>query len=180
MSNKNIFMVTVFVVVFVILMIVIGKGLHKDQKMKPKYDERQMAIRGRGYMLAFYSIIVTTCLLPLILTDNMRAFLGDTIFLIPLFVGLPVHVMYCVWNNAYIELNLNAKAWIRYMIFVGTLNVGIGIWAIHDGRMIQDGVLQVNIANLYLGIILFIILIEILIKNAIDRREDEEDEESEA
>ena len=139
-----------------------------------------MAIRGRGYMFAFYTIIATTCLMPLILTDSMRAFLGDTIFLIPLFVGLPVHVMYCVWNNAYIELNLNAKAWIRYMIFVGALNVGIGIWAIHDGRMIQDGVLQVNIANLYLGIILFIILIEILLKNAIDRREDEEDEESEA
>ena len=178
--NNNIILVTIYVVIFVILMIVIGKGMHKDQKMKPKYDERQMAIRGRGYMLAFYSIIVTTCLLPLILTDNMRAFLGDTIFLIPLFVGLPVHVMYCVWNNAYIELNLNAKAWIGYMIFIGAFNIGIGIWAVCDGRMIQDGVLQVNIANLYLGIMLVIIIIEILIKNAIDGKEEDDDEESEA
>ena len=131
-------------------------------------------------MFAFYTIIATICLMPLILTDSMRAFLGDTIFLIPLFVGLPVHVMYCVWNNAYIELNLNAKTWIGYMIFVGAFNIGIGIWAVCDGRMIQDGVLQVNIANLYLGIMLVIIIIEILIKNAIDGKEEDDDEESEA
>ncbi len=66
------------------------------------------------------------------------------------------------------------------MLFIGAFNIVIGIWAVCDGRMIQDGVLQVNIANLYLGIMLVIIIIEILIKNAIDGKEEDDDEESEA
>ncbi len=180
MNGNKIIILSVFVVVFVIFAIVFGKGMHKDGNVKPRYDERQAAIRGRGYMFAFYSIIIAMCLIPMLLPDTAIAFLGDTIYLIPLFVGLPIHIMYCVWNNAYIELNLNYKSWVCYMLFVGVFNIGLGIWAISSGRMIVDGVLQVNIANLYLGILLFIIVIEILIKNAIDGREEDDDEESEA
>lgn len=179
MNGNKIIMLSVFVVVFVIITIVFGKSMHKDGNVKPRYDERQAAVRGRGYMFAFYSIIIAMCLIPM-LPDTAIAFLGNTIYLIPIFIGMPIHVMYCVWNNAYMELNLNYKYWVGYMLFVGAFNIGLGIWAISSGRMIVDGVLQVNIANLYLGILLFIIVIEILIKNAIDGREEDDDEESEA
>jgi hypothetical protein len=49
-----------------------------------------------------------------------------------------------------------------------------------DGRMIEEGVLQLNFLNLYLGILMIVIIVEIFIKNAIDGKEAEDDEESEA
>ena len=175
--NNNIILVTIYVVIFVILMIVIGKGMHKNQKMKPKYDERQMAIRGRGYMFAFYTIIATTCLMPLILTDSMRAFLGDTIFLIPLFVGLPVHVMYCVWNNAYIGLNTNPKRFAIISIWIGIMNFVIGLsWLIRSGFLV-NGVVHESAINLAVAICFVIMGIELFIKWNIDRKESESEEE---
>ncbi len=131
-------------------------------------------------MFAFYIIIISMCLMPVIITDEMKKFLGDMIYFIPLCVGLPVHVMYCIWKNAYVELNLNVKAWVRLMIFIGIFNLIVGGYKLFDGTLVENGVLQANAINLYLGILVFIILIEMLIKNAIDKKEDGEDEESEA
>jgi hypothetical protein len=178
-GNMAIFLI-IFVVIFAVLFVVLGKSFHKDSKTLPKYDERQMAIRGRGYMIAFYTIIIVMALMAWIINDDIKTFLGDMLYFIPLCIGIPVHVMYCVWKNAYIELNLNYKLWIRYMIAIGIFNLGLGIWALADGRMIEEGVLQLNFLNLYLGILMIVIIVEIFIKNAIDGKEAEDDEESEA
>ena len=180
MGNSKLIMFTLFVVLFVLLIIIFGRGFHKDSKMKPKYDERQMLIRGRGYMIAFYTIIIVSCFIPILATEEVKTFLGDLIYFIPLLIGIPVHITYCIWNNAYLELNLNYKRWIGYMFFVSAFNLMVGIWAILDGRFIKDGVLQPNAINLFLSILLIVVIIEILIKNAIDRKEADEDEESEA
>ena len=180
MDSNKIIMLTIFVCLFIVLGLVFAKSFHKDSSATPKFDERQMAVRGRGYMFAFYIIILVMCLMPVVMTDEIQTFLGDLIYFIPLCVGLPVHVMYCVWKNAYVELNLNVKSWVVLMIFIGIFNLILGVSRIIDGTIIEDGVLQANAINLYLGILVFVILIELLIKNAIDRKEADEDEESEA
>lgn len=180
MDGNGKLLLAIFVSIFVILMIAFAKSFHKDSSVTPKYDERQMAVRGRGYMFAFYIIILVMALMPVLITDEMKTFLGDLVYFIPLCVGLPVHVMYCVWNNAYVELNLNVKAWIRVMLVIGLFNLLLGGYRLVEGTLVEDGVLQANVINLYLGILVMVIIIELLIKNAIDRKEAEEDEESEA
>jgi hypothetical protein len=180
MSGYKLFLLVSFVVIIVIFAVALSKGFHKDSSVRPKYDERQMLIRGKGYMIAFYSMIIVMCLMPVALTDNVKQFLGDNIYFLPLAVGLPIHVIYCIWNNAYIELNLNYKKWIIYMIFVGLYNLFLGLTAYWSGRLIEDGVLQANVLNLYLGVLMIVIIVVLVIKNAIDRREDDEDDDEES
>ena len=180
MNGNLIMTVAIVVVICLVLIIALSKSFHRDSSMKPKYDERQMAIRGRGYMLAFYIILIVMCFLPALINDETKKLLGDLVNFIPMAIGIPVHVSYCIWNNAYIELNLNYKKWVIFSIVAGLFNMLVGFSSIHSKGLIRDGSLNFNLVNVYIGILLIIVLIELVIKNAIDRKEDEEDEESEA
>ena len=182
MSDSTFFkvMIIVAVVVSIIICAVIMKAFHSGRSSMPKYDERQQLIRGRGYMIAFYSIIIVMCLIPVIMTQEMIHFLGDILFFIPLILGIMIHIMYCIWNNAYIELNLKIKNWVIFMLCISVFNLALGAISIKNGNMVEDNVLQVQALNLIVGGLGLVILVELLIKMAVDRKGADEDEESEA
>ena len=164
----------------VILTLVIGKSMHKDGNTLPKYDERQKLDRGRGYMIAFYSMAVLTCLIPVVLPEKTLHFLGDTVFMFPPFIGLMIHIGYCVWKDAYIELNLNESKWTIFILMIGCLNLLIAYSSYRSGRMVMDGVLQFHVANLIVGAMAILIVLEIAIRKLVVGKGGDDDEESEA
>ena len=155
-----------------------AKNIHNDGK-KAKYDERQMVARGRGYKYAFYSTIIVG-MLPIFLPDEIKFLLGNLMYCIPLLVGLAVHIFYCIWNDAYLELNLDSKRWMTSMSFISVANLLISLGSLQRGFLI-DGVLNTALLNLAIGILGIVIIIEILMKKSIDKKKEaDEDEEFEA
>ena len=170
-------LIIVFFVVF--LSLIMLKSVHKDGNALPKYDERQRVIRGRGYMFAFYTTLIIYCLIPFVLKGESKKFLNDMLFFGPALIGILIHVSYCIWQNAYVELNIEFKRCVAVILSTSLLNLMMGLMAIGDGRIVKDDKLQVPALSLAVGALGTIIVIEMLVKRAIDKRGDV-DEESEA
>lgn len=160
-----------------ILTAVIIKIAHTDGQ-KPKYDERQMVARGKGYTYAFYTAVLVA-IIPCFLPEEIKVFLGDMLYFTPLLAGILVHITYCVFNNAYLEMNTEPKRWISVFTCIGIANLLIAFANCRDG-FIEDGVLKTGVLNLCMGIVFVIIMLEVLIKSRLDAKEVDDDEESEA
>ena len=169
----SMFLAVIFIcVIFVILV----RNFHVDGG-KAKYDERQILARGNGYKYAFYATMIAS-LLPAVIPDDILHFLGAVIYFVPLFVGLMIYVSYCIWNDAYLELNLKKKTWIVYMIFIGLFNA-LMFFAHFKTGYVEDGVLSISAVNLMMAIMCFVVLLELIIKGVVDKkREADEDEET--
>ena len=163
----------------VILSLVILKSIHGDGNALPKYDERQKIARGRGYMFAFYITLIIYCAIPFLLQDDVKKYLGDMLFFGPALLGILIHVSYCIWQNAYVELNIEFKKCVSVITATSILNLWLGLLAIGDGRMVNEGVLQFPALSIMVGAVGMLIVIEMIVKRALDKRGDT-DEESEA
>ena len=130
-------------------------------------------------MFAFYTTLIIYCLIPFVLKGESKKFLNDMLFFGPALIGILIHVSYCIWQNAYVELNIEFKRCVAVILSTSLLNLMMGLMAIGDGRIVKDDKLQVPALSLAVGALGTIIVIEMLIKRAIDKRGDV-DEESEA
>ena len=163
----------------VVLSLVLMKSIHGDGNALPKYDERQKVVRGRGYMFAFYITLIIYCAIPFTLQDDAKKYLGDMLFFGPALLGILIHVSYCIWQNAYVELNTEFKKCVSVITATSILNLWLGLLAIADGRMVKEGALQFPALSVMVGVVGMLIVIEMIVKRALDKRGDA-DEESEA
>ena len=173
----TILIITVFFTI--LLSIIICKSVHNDGNALPKYDERQRIIRGRGYMYAFYTTLIIYCVIPFVIKGDTKKFLGDMLFFGPALIGILIHISYCVWQNAYVELNTEFKRCVAVILSTSLFNLFIGLTSLTSGKMVENDKLQVTALSLAVGALGTIIVIEMFIKRMIDKRGDV-DEESEA
>ncbi|MBE5924609.1 MAG: hypothetical protein E7271_09105 [Lachnospiraceae bacterium] len=158
------------IVVGLILTVVFLKAINKDGKMKTKYDERQKEARGRAYMYGFYGIVFTNALFLILATSYDLAFLGLSLYFIPIIVGIIVQVTYSVFHDAYVGLNNNMTRFIVGMTFITAFNLFIGIMAYIHGELFVNGKLQGPFINLLCGGIFLVLSVELAIKKLIDAK----------
>ena len=156
---------------------VIIKMSHTDGQ-RAKYDERQQVARGKGYTYAFYTAAITA-IIPCFIPEGIKVFLGDILYFMPLLAGILVHVTYCIFNDAYMELNAEPKRWISMFICIGIANFLIAFASCKDG-FVEKGSLKTGVINLSMGILFMIIMLEVFIKSRLDAKEAGDDEEFEA
>lgn len=155
------------VVVFLAL-----KRMNSDRRAKTKYDERQKAVRGMAYTYAFWTMLAgNAILMVLALTDLGIGELGPALYFLPIFAGIAVQVSYSIFNDGYVGLNTNMKRYLIFMIIVTIFNLGFGVIGIATGQMIEDGRLKGPFLNLLCGSLFLIVVVDLLIKKAIDGRE---------
>ena len=159
-------------IIGIILAIIIIKMFNKDGKAITKYDERQKVVRGEAYKYGFFSILITCGILMVLNTqEGILNVLGDTLFFIPIIIGVIVQVTYSIFKDGYVGLNTNMKRFIIFMTLIGLLNLGLGILWIVKGEILVNGVLQSGALNLMCAFMFAVIAIELIIKSIIDKKE---------
>ncbi len=173
----------VFGAVLAIDIIVIAfKRGNTDGSMKTKYDERQEAIRGKGFKYGFYAALGYFVLMLIIGLPGFNV--GGNLTIIA-FTGIIVSGLanagYCIWHGGYWGLNNNKGRYIRLLIALGIINMFGVVGIIKRGSIFDDGKLDTGLINVECGIFLLIILALIFIRDRKDKREnmltDDEDEE---
>ena len=159
-------------IIGIIFAIIIIKMFNKDGKAVTKYDERQKVVRGEAYKYGFFSILITCGILMVLNTqEGILNVLGDTLFFIPIIIGVIVQVTYSIFKDGYVGLNTNMKRFIIFMTLIGLLNLGLGILWIVKGEILVNGVLQSGALNLMCAFMFAVIAIELIIKSIIDKKE---------
>ena len=148
------------------------RKLNDDGKAKTKYDERQKAVRGMAYTYGFWTMLAANAIMLVLSTTNFDvAKLGPCLYFLPIFAGIVVQVSYSIFNDGYVGLNTNMKKYTIFMIIVTVFNIGVALLAFINGKMFTNGRLQGPFLNLLCGLLFFVVAVDLLIKQAIDRRE---------
>lgn len=164
--------VIVGILVGVIFIVVFVKWTKIDGKVRCKWDERQLLIRGNGYKYAFFTVIILLILYVLLGESIVRFPMNyqATSFCI-IVLGVAVDVVYCIWKGAYFSLNENRKRVLILFAVVGAFNMAIGIRNIMSGEALTDGVLNADSMNLFCGLLFVIIFLTLLFRMVIPDRE---------
>ena len=127
--------------------------LKKTSENTHQYDERQAAIRGRGFQLAYFAAI---CIL--VLGGLLEMALGIAwcdlfvLAMIALWISICLFTTYCVVKDAYFTLRGHRKLLIAVMGAAGILNLFISLFHILEGSyIIEDSRLSTGFVNLLTG-----------------------------
>lgn len=112
--------------------VVIRKLLkHKTKLFCNEYDERQKAIQGIGYKMAYMTTFVLVVLCA-VLSETIDCFpfgMLDCMF-ICIWIPLCVFVTYCIIKDAYLSLRTSRKSLLVLWLAAGLLNIGIALYYI--------------------------------------------------
>ena len=155
------------------------KFMNKDNKLKTKYDERQEAVRGKGYMFGFWGCLIGACL---VMVADCGGFAIANRFVMDffiVFIGIITQVTYCIWNDGYYGINTNKKRFYIISIAVALVNLLAVFGNIKSGQFIVEEVVQDAGVNLLCFILFLVIGVELIVKEVIDKRTETVEESSE-
>ena len=148
-----------------------------SKKSKEEYDERQLAVRGRGYAYAYFTVMILSPLHIFTKDTLSLPVSNDLISVIILFISGIVLNTYIVFNDAYGSYKKNnyKKHFITYII-IFLLNAYYLTRSVSDHTLFKDGVLQFREGiNLIVAVAFIILTLNLVIKLIIDRcKKDEE------
>ena len=156
---------------------VFGVLAFNSKKSKEEYDERQLAVRGRGYRYAYFTVMILSILYVFTKDTISLPVSNELISVIILFISGIVLNTYIIFNDAYGSYKNNnyKKHFITY-IFIFLLNGGYLIRSIVDHTLFKDGVLQFREGiNLIVAISFIVLILNLVVKLVIDRYKKEEE-----
>lgn len=172
--NINIFKIAGFVV-GLILSLVIFKLANTNHKVNTQYDERQMKIRGKGYMYGFYAMMICEAVMSLLDISEFTVPVSSSVLHFGvILVGILVLTGYTIWNGAYWGLNNNRRTYGIVLILIGLLNAVPVIRSIREGTFLKAGESSLPVINLLLLIMLVFIGAAALIRHILDAGADED------
>lgn len=158
------------VLIIYIFLIVTKNG----ESAKTIYDERQQAVRGRGFKYGFFTMLGYDGLIALLrlLEITVPADLEVIVFTGAL-TGIGIYAVYCIWNDGYFALNEKQNSVLIFLGAIGLINIIIGIAHVMYGDLFQNDSLTFRGLNLLCGLLAIVIFLTLLIKKIRDRKDDE-------
>ena len=160
------------IVVGIILVLIILMFVNKDGRLKTKYDERQLLVRGKAYKYGFFACLISNAVFMFFMTGDFGfEVFGYSIFFFPILIGVTVQVTYCIFKDGYVGLNTNMTRFIIIIAVIGVLNFALFFRSLFAGDLIINGRMQGPFLNLLCGLLLIIVAVELFIKKLLDARE---------
>ncbi|MBR6004413.1 MAG: hypothetical protein IK068_06810 [Lachnospiraceae bacterium] len=165
----------VFGVFIGLLLVAIAATAAKKEEVTITYDERQIAMQGKAYKYAFYSMLIYYGLWMLFEAFSVTIPVSKTLLIfLGIVVGLITMLTISVMKDAYFKLNENKTQFVIFFVFMAVFNLAIGVMHIVRGDFIEEGVVTATGSiNLLCGILMVYLLLVIFIKKVKDKREEE-------
>ncbi len=164
--------VGLFVALFVLLVVWIC--VKRKGNDAPGYDERQLAIQGKGYKIAFWILLVEMLIYAALFPENGNYKIepGLVIFGMIFIAGL-VMIVYEIFKDAYFGLKDNRKTLMVLWAIIAVCQIIIGVCNIMDGEIIVDGIITMTGGLPFLNAGFFLVfLIALAIKALLDKKEE--------
>ncbi len=164
------------IMVGLLLCVLIFKYVNTNHKVKTEYDERQQAIRGKGYTIAFYAAIIMEAVLLVLSIGNVPLFIEPYMaHAAVIFLSCTVLCCYTVWNGAYWGLNNNHKRYYIILAAAFILNAfPVIMTAVNGGGLIENGKTSPVCISLFAALMLIVIGIVMLVRDILDRKAEKE------
>lgn len=140
---------------------------------KPSYDERQRIEQGKAYRIGFFAIMLYNVIYGITgaLLDGTMPIDPVLSSFISIFIGAFAFATYAIFHDSYISINEASARTKIILAVIGALNLVSGAINIYNHELFVDGVLTFRTVNLFCGVLLIALLVEILIKEKMNRKE---------
>lgn len=160
-----------------ILVIVLLKFANKDKKVKTEYDERQKAIKNKGYVFGFYTMVGLLAIESIMsMAEISIPIPGFAVFFADIIVGITVMCGYAVWNGVYWGMNNDPKRYaivFSIAIFLNIIPIASGIisgsFSVNADPM--DSLPLYNVLVLAMFAVLLMIMLIRYIADKLDEKE---------
>ena len=167
---------SVGIIVGLIVCVFAFRFANRDKKIFTKYDERQQAARGKAYMYGFWATIIATAIVIILDVSGLTVANRFTEGFFIIFAGIIAQISYSIFHDAYYGINTNKRRFLVVCIIAGLCNLLGVIGPVKGGTFIEDGVVSDAGTNLLCVIMLFVMAIELFIKDRIDSKKAVEEE----
>jgi len=165
------------ILIGLIICLIFFKLMNKNGKLKTDYDERQEALRDKGYKYGFWTLsALLGVLIILDVAEVVIPIIPMVLYFSIFFIGAVVSCVYCIWTGAYFGLNNVKQKWYIFMTAFAIFNFAIAINGYVHGEMIVDGVLQFPFINVLCGMMFLTVLVASLARKAYDKKQESEAE----
>ena len=140
------------------------------------YDERQELVRGRAYKYGFFTVAAISSVLMIYCAFEQKDSVNVFFSMLSVFSGIVVFAAYCIWHDAFFTLKKKPTSYIilfTAITFIDFLNVYLRL-SLHE-KPIAEHFGDSSFALSLLGGVTFLaVLINILVKLAVDRKREAE------
>lgn len=153
-------------IVGILVVILLLKITKTNGKIRCEFDERQEALRGKGFKYAFFTLLGCNCIYGFLWTGfgNLPIDAG-TFMILAVLIGIGVYATYCIWRDCYFSLNENRSKLMIVFAVCGGSNLVIGISNLLHGKGIENGVMNYRCINLFCGLLFVEIFIALLLRH---------------
>lgn len=134
------------------------------------YDERQILIRGKGYKISFMTVVVINAFYSLFFYGITKEFVSPQfVVLASAYIGIVVYTLYCIFNDAYLQVGQKAKTWIIVLLIVTISNAYCAIVSLDRGFNDAGFATSFSLNTLF-AVSFAVVLAGIAIKYFLDKR----------
>ncbi len=161
----------VFVLVFALIVFLRKKSTTGCEH----YDERQQLIRGKGYKISFMTVLILNIIYAMFFYGMTKSIISPQLAIMTIsFVGILIYTVYCIFNDAYMQVGQSIGKWVWIIVFVILSNGYVAFT--NMGRIREDGTYAEYGINLLIVVVFTVMLAAILVKHLIDKRGDANEE----
>lgn len=137
------------------------------------YDEMQRYVQGNAYKYSGITCTFLGIIFAYLLDYKLLPMDGSFAMLLVSILSVLIYVAYMIIKGAYFGVSGKWKLWTLMEFFIGIGNTVSGVFKIlHAG--LTDGKLTMDNANLLIGISFIITAVTVLIRKAIEKKDEEE------
>lgn len=148
-------------------------AMTKESKEDCLYDERQIAARGKAFQYGFFTLLcfnmlyfcLELCEVPVPVAPAMIPLIGALL-------GLLVMTSYCIWKDAYWQLNQKRGNMMGIFFFIGAIDMIGGIKNCLEGEVLVNGVITDEAMPLAAGVMFLLIGLVFAAKAIQEKMED--------
>ena len=168
-------------VVGIFVVLIVCALTKNGDRSELKYDERQLAARGKAFKGGFFTILIMNFLAVIFTAAEISIPIDSTLaMLISCFLGMLVFLGIAIWENAYYALNENGRNVVIAFTIIGLINFVIGIINLRGDEVIVNGVVQGEKCMNFMCALLFIYIAMVTaIRVYVDKKADESVDENE-
>jgi hypothetical protein len=164
------------------LVVIITTVARREEPSARKYDERQLTYQGKAYKFAFLTMLIYMGLLIAVYTagdivgTKLLPVDNATLILIGLLISVLVFAIYAVLKDAYFRMDENKNFLFGFFFVLAVFNLLIGFFRILNGDITENGVITfVSAGNLLAGFAMLIMIIVVIVKRILEKRDAEND-----
>ena len=167
---------TVGLIVGLILAVILLKFGNTNRKFKTEYDERQREVRGMAYTYGFYATVIYEVAMFLLSVAEIELPVENYILHFgAIAVGCTVLCVYSIWKGAYWGLNNDHRRYKAIIAVCIVLNMLPLIGLLRGESLMENGKIGMPMLNIMVLIMLAAAGVTYLIRQAVDRKETEEE-----